>query len=96
MNVKKLRENHSTWIEENSNYPEGFGNLFLMRHRLDENCKLKLECIGGADNFDGEWVVKLIVPCFSPEEPDCEIIAKVNTQEEAVNVLWCHRGNVYF
>ena len=95
------------WIEENTNDPEGEGNLFLNVGRVRmvkrmmtpfgyvdvmEQPDWDYGCIGGMDKVgDGKYRSDILCPCDEETEADCEVVYTGDSREEAIEALWNNR-----
>ena len=76
------------WIEENTNYSEGKGNLFLVKGVKD-----RVSCGGGVDKAgprSSEWIASIATFYDEETDRDCTEIYR-GSREEAIKALWANR-----
>lgn len=85
-----MRELSKAWVEENSNYEPGTGNLFLMASVYEAGKGYFDICIGGADRSSlgsGKWEVTVTKLYDEETDSDAMLIGTYDTQDEAKAAL---------
>lgn len=84
------------WIEENTNFPEGQGNLFLMT-AATEGSRSLAQCIGGLDRVHGsqnQWEASINIP-YDEETDSDSVVVFTGDRTQAIQALWQNRHNAY-
>lgn len=93
---KFIKKEGKYWIEENLNYPEGEGNLFLSRELTYKERQTSLaawKTLGGADKRGGKWIADITWIYDEETDSDALVVYEGESREEAIEALWNARFN---
>jgi hypothetical protein len=84
-----LKESGEYMLEDNTNYPEGEGNIFLMKaiYSIDRDLP-NVRCVGGIEQkSDKSWEASINMPYDEETDSDSRLVY-IGDRDTAIEKLW--------